>query len=341
LGLAALAGLASSQGGPVRLVGLAIVGAAGAAVFATVTPECLAGPYGMLSSELKEVWLSAVTEAQPFQAYAAREPVGAFGSLAPLAIAMVLAVSNLIRSEGERRSAWILPTLLIVFGTALCFYQIRTLPFTNAMAIPILGVWLAGLRKDAIARSASPLKRAWPVALGFLVAVPVTYLLVGMRALEAVEYVSDGKIAPKETAKAPEELVKGLSVAEQNCFDATSGKLLGEVPRGLVMAPLFYGPSVLMLSGHDVVAGPYHRNGQSILDNIHAMNGSFAEAKTIVDQRNVDYIAICALSREAAVAKKRAPEGFVAKVLAGRGPPWLQPVPAADKSALTLWRVVR
>ena len=135
--------------------------------------------------------------------------------------------------------------------------------------------------------------------------------------------------------------MKGLSVAEQNCFDATSGKLLAEVPRSLVMAPLFYGPSVLLLSSHDVVAGPYHRNGRAILDNIHAMDGSFAEAKAVVDQRKVDYVAICSLSREAAVVKKRAPEGFLASVLGGRSPPWLEPVPATEKTALTLWRVVR
>ena len=92
--------------------------------------------------------------------------------------------------------------MLIVFGTALCFYQIRTLPFANAMAIPILGVWVAGVRRDAIEKSATPVKRAWPVALAFLLAVPVTYLLIGIRALEVVEYVSDGRIAPKETAKA-------------------------------------------------------------------------------------------------------------------------------------------
>jgi hypothetical protein len=341
LGLAALAELASARPRSVRVVGLGIVAAASATVFVTVTPECLAGPYGMLSPELEKIWLSTVTEAQPFQVFAAREPVGALGSLAPLAVAIVLAVSSLLRSEGEKRSAWLLPALLITIGTAFCFYQVRTLPFTNAMAIPILGVWLAGVRSDAIARSTNPVKRAWPIALAFLVAVPITYLLIGMRALEAVEYLSDGRIAAKQAATAPEELVKGLSVGEQNCFDATSGKLLAQVPRGLVMAPLFYGPSVLMLSPHNVVAGPYHRNGQSILDNIHAMHGSFAEAKTIVDRRKVDYIAICALSRETAVAKGRAPEGLITKVLAGEGPAWLEPVPATEKTALTLWRVVR
>jgi hypothetical protein len=341
VGLAVVAGYTSEQARAIRLLGLALVGAASAAVFVIVTPECLAGPYGMLSPELRDVWLSAVTEAQPFQVYAAREPVGALGSLAPLAVAIVLAVSGVIRSEGELRNAWLLPALLIVFGTALCFYQIRTLPFTNAIAIPILGVWLAGLRKNAVARSTNPVRRAWPVAVGFLVAVPVTYVLVGMRALEVAEYLSDGRIAPKEMARAPEDLVKGLSVAEQNCFDQTSARLFSTIPRGLVMAPLFYGPSVLMLSSHDVVAGPYHRNGSAILDNIHAMNGTFGAAKAVVDERQVDYIAICALSRESAIAKKRAPEGFVSRVLAGEVPPWLQRVPGIKKTALTLWRIAR
>jgi hypothetical protein len=341
LGLAAMALWGQDQARPVRLLGLALVGVASGAVFAIVTPECLAGPYGMLTPELKNVWLSAVTEAQPFQVYAAREPEGALASLAPLAVAIVIAVSNVLRSDGERRSAWLLPTLLIVFGTALCFYQIRTLPFTSTVAIPILGAWLAELRKEASARSMNSMKRALPVAVGFLVAIPVTYILVGMRAVEAVEYVSDGKLAAKKGARAPEDLVKGMSVAEQNCFDPTSARLFAKVPRGLVMAPLFYGPSVLMLSSHDVVAGPYHRNGKAILDNIHAMNGSFAAAKAVVDERKVDYVAICALSRESAVAKGRAPEGLVTKVLAGDVPRWLEPIPASEKTALTLWRVVR
>lgn len=341
LGLAGLAEFASARGRGVRVAGLAIVGAASAALFLGATPECLAGPYGMVSPELKKIWLSTVTEAQPFGFLAARSPEAALGSLAPLAVAIVIAIDHFARSAATRRSAWALPTVLVVMATALCFYQVRTLPFANAIAIPILGVWLAEIRAKSVARSTSPLKRALPVALAFLAAMPITYLLIGMRAVEAVEYLSDGRLAPKPAAKAPAELVKDLNVAEQSCFDATSEKLLAEVARGLVMAPLFYGPTVLMLSSHDVVAGPYHRNGQSILDNIHAMQGSFDEAKSIIDKRQVDYIAICTLSRETMVAKNRAPDGLLSNMLAGNVPPWLQPVAAPEKTALTLWRVVR
>ena len=98
------------------------------------------------SPELKEVWLQTVTEAQPFQVYAAREPVGAFGSLMPLLLAVAVAVFHLRPGAGEKRSAWVVPAALLVMATALSFYQIRTLPFASAITIPILGAWIAEMR---------------------------------------------------------------------------------------------------------------------------------------------------------------------------------------------------
>jgi hypothetical protein len=169
----------------------------------------------------------------------------------------------------------------------------------------------------------------------------VAYLLVGLLAVDVLAYASDGRIAPPERPKPPEELVKGLTEAERNCFDPTSAALLSAVPRGLVLAPLFYGPTVLKLSPHDVVAGPYHRNGKAILDTIHAMRRSPAEAKVIIDERGVDYVAVCAVSLETATATHKAPEGLVANLNAGKAPPWLQPIAAPEKTGLRLWRVVR
>jgi hypothetical protein len=154
-------------------------------------------------------------------------------------------------------------------------------------------------------------------------------------------YVSDGRIKPRETPKPPEELVKGLTEAEKNCFDPTSAELFAAVPRGLVMAPLFYGPTVLKLSSHDVVGGPYHRNGRAILDTIHATHEPPAEAKAIIDRRHVDYVAACAVSLESAIAVHKAPDGLIADLLAGTIPAWLAPVAAPEKTGLLLWRVVR
>jgi hypothetical protein len=293
----------------------------------------------MLSPELTAVWLRTVTEAQPFQVFAAREPVGGFASLAPLAVGLVVAIAHLARTSTVKRGAWILPTVLCVMATALSFYQIRTLPFASAIVIPVLGTWIAEMRADALAKTTSPVRRAWPVALAFLLANPVTYILIGIPAVDAVASLSDGRMAPGIRPKPPEELVKGLSSAEQNCFDEASGRLFAEVPAGLVMAPLFYGPTVLMLSAHNVVGGPYHRNGQAILDTINATHQPPDEAKQIIDARGVDYVAACAASLESAIAVNRGPDGMIADVLAGRAPDWLVPVPAREPTALRLWRV--
>ena len=335
-----LAGASLADGGRVvRLVTLACVGAAAAGVFLSVWPQCLSGPYGMLTPELKAVWLRTVVEAQPFQMFAAREPIAGFASLAPLAVGLVIAVAHLARRSPIERGAWALPTVLCIMAMALSFYQIRTLPFASAIVIPILATWIAEMRAQALVKSNSPVMRAWPVALAFLLANPVTYILIGIPAVDAISSLSDGRIAPGIRPKPPEDLVEGLSTAERNCFDKSSERLFAEVPPGLVMAPLFYGPTVLMLSAHDVVGGPYHRNGQAILDTVNVTHKPSDEARKIIDARGVDYVAACAASLESAVAVNRGPDGLIADVLAGKAPEWLEPVPPEEATALRLWRV--
>jgi hypothetical protein len=94
-----------------------------------------------------------------------------------------------------------------------------------------------------------------------------------------------------------------------------------------------------MLSAHDVVGGPYHRNGQAILDTINATHKPPDEAKKIIEARGVDYVAACAASLESAIAVNRSPDGLVAHALAGKIPDWLEPVPSVEATALRLWRV--
>ena len=131
-------------------------------------------------------------------------------------------------------------------------------------------------------------------------------------------------------------------MAEKNCFDPSSAALFAEVPKGLVLAPLFYGSTVLMLSGHDVVAGPYHRNGKAILDTIYAMRGRRPR------QRRSSMRAASTTSRsapsslESAIAAGTAPDGLLADLLDGQD----ASLAAAGRrrrraTALRFWRVVR
>lgn len=341
-GLAAMA-LAGARLGrrSARIGGLLVVGAVSTAVFAWLGPACLLGPYGFVPEEVKQAFLRTVTEAQPFQYFAAREPVGAFATAMPMFVAFAVLAWRLQDETGEAWLAWLLPALLVAMASALSFYQIRTLPFATAMAVPALGVWVASVRARSLVFHVGAARRALPVALAVLACTPITYTLIGIPGFDALTYLSDGRIAAKERSKPPEDQIEGLTVSEKNCFDPSASALFAEVPRGLVLSPVFYGSSVLMLSGHDVVAGPYHRNGDAILDAVHATHWSTAEAKAIVDRRHVDYVAVCAVSAETWNAIGRAPEGFVADLVKGNVPAWLKPVPAAQDTKLRLWRVVR
>ncbi len=336
LGLAALALIAGERGRGVRLAGVLVVGAAAAACFAGVTPQCLGGPYGQLAPEVKTAFLDTVTEAQPIWAYAEREPVGAIGSIGPLLVALFVAFRH-----ARREAIWIFPATLLVLAVALSFYQVRTLPFASALAIPVLGVWLAEIYARTKARSQGRVRRALPVITAFVAAIPFTYLLVGWSGEKALAALSDGRIALHVTAQPDPQLVKGLTTAERNCFDPTSAALLAEVPPGLLLSPLFYGSTVLKISDHSVVAGPYHRIGQAILDAINAMQRPPDGAKSIIDARGVDYVAICSVSKESAITVHKAPDGLLATLLSGETPGWLQPVPAKVATKLKLWRVVK
>jgi hypothetical protein len=285
---------------------------------------------------VKSAFLATVSEAQPIWVYAAREPVGAAGSLGSLIVAIWVAIRHMRRDP----RLWAVPTALMIMATLLSLYQVRTLPFASALAIPVLAVWIAELRAAA-AGADTRLKRTWPIALGFLLAVPYTWLLVGYAGEKAVAAITDGRVVPVAQPQPDAALVEGLTTAQKNCFDPASAALFAEVPRGLVVAPLFYGSTVLRISGHDVVAGPYHRNGKAILDAIDTMRDAPDAAKAIIDRRGIAYVAICATSQESAITRAQAPDGLLAGLLADRTPGWLAPVAAKEPTMLKLWRVVR
>jgi hypothetical protein len=373
LGLAALALFLRGGGGAVlRLAGLVALGLSAAAGFLLVAPECLAGPYGIVSPELKALWLDGIVEALPLPAYFAREPVGTIATLGPTLVALALILRRLWHAlrpdtgasgrdlssphwgEGgfERREKpgegagassfwalrdWLLPLAILVTALALGLYQVRTLRYANAVAIPILGIWLADLAVRHAITGLFPLRRALPFIGGALLSLQLTYLAIGWASVEALSIVSGGRIGP--SARPGPALEIGLSDEERNCLDPASASLLAAIPKGALLAPVFYGPALLALSQHSVIAGPYHRSGQAILDTIHAMRSAPEEARAILAARGVDAVAICATSREAAVTMGKAPDGLLARLLADRGPPWLEPVAGQGGTQLRLWRM--
>jgi hypothetical protein len=339
-GLAALVPFGQRRGVPLRLLGLGILAAASAALFAAVAPECLGGPYGFVSPELKGLWLDTITEAQPIFRYMSREPVGIIATLGPPAVALAVTISRIRRNDSKTRPLWILPSVLIAAALLLSLYQVRTLPYANAVAIPVLAAWLVEIARSYGVTSLRPLRRALPVIAAFLIALPAVHLALGWAAVSGLTLASGGRIAPTERPNAPPELVANMSAAEAECLDEASAALLAQVPDGLVLSPVFYGSGVLNRSSHSVVAAPYHRGGDAIVASIRALDGSPEAARQIIKEHAVAYVAICAASQETALTRAEAPNGLLAQLMAGSTPQWLEQVHAPKPTALRLWRVI-
>ncbi|HWT30201.1 MAG TPA: hypothetical protein VN240_04155, partial [Propylenella sp.] len=252
----------------IRLLGLAASAALAGGVFLLVAPECLAGPYGSLAPELKALWLSTVSEAQPLLAFASREPVGAIATFGPPVVALAIAILR-IRAWPAR---WALPAALIALAVGLSLYQVRTLPAANALAIAVSGAWLAEIATRHNITSLQPLRRALPMIAGFLLVMPLVHLALAWTAVQGLTLATG--IAPVARADAPAEATAGLDDAAKECLDQSAADLLAQVPTGQVLVPVFYGSAVLGLSDHSAVAAPYHRGGAAILDAIRAIDGT-------------------------------------------------------------------
>jgi hypothetical protein len=98
------------------------------------------------------------------------------------------------------------------------------------------------------------------------------------------------------------------------------------------------GAPVLAYSGHRVFAGPYHRNVAGNLLALDAFLGSAEDARAIVEAHRVSLVAICPGNVETMILTRKAPQGFLAGLLRGSVPDWLEPI-SEKGSPIELYRV--
>jgi hypothetical protein len=326
-GLAVLAPICRNSSASVRLAGLGALALAASAALLAIAPECLGGPYAALSAEMRALFLARVSEAQPLLTVLRKDPAGTLAGLAPALVALAVA----LRHSRGFAALWTLPAATIAVALGASLFQVRSLPFADALAIPALAAWLAALAAD----------RGWRtlrVAAATLATLPLTWLALGWLGAAAAGAFSAEPLKPLR-AGASDDAV--LTQPQRDCLDQSSAALLRKVPRGLVIAPVFYGPSVLVLSRHSVVAGPYHRAAAAVLDSFDAFALPPDRAGEILAARNVDYLAYCTTALETGHAIAEAPGGLLAGLVAGESIPWLQPVAPAEPTMLRLYRVVR
>jgi hypothetical protein len=94
--------------------------------------------------------------------------------------------------------------------------------------------------------------------------------------------------------------------------------------RLLIAAPINLGPSLLLLTPHQVLGAPYHRNTQGLRDLRLLLYADDASAEEVVRRRGVEVIVVCPGDVLAARAREEGLVPFSDRLHEGEAPEWVQ-----------------
>jgi len=315
------------RGWAMRLAAGVIVGGAVAAFFWANWPQCLS-PY-QISPELQRLWLANIREAKPITAQAQSLVVPLLAI--PLAglIGLLWALWD-ARRDSERLWAWATVGLMMLFSTALLFWQLRAGPAAQLLAIPP-AAWAAHRLIAAIFVGTRRVRIAAGAGVALLTAVACAYPLYPQIMSGWAELTGNKPKPWRPSAIARNDAIKK---ANGRCRTLPALEILDQLPPATIFTMVDLGPRLIATTHHSALAGPYHRNGATILDMHHAYDGPADAFRPIAARHHATYLLVCPHFPEGTIYQSRSPRGFYADLMRGTIPGWL--VPVTLKSGMTL-----
>lgn len=304
---------------------IAILAVNGAFVFATtvaLAPQCLRNPLADLDPMLVDLWLSRVTEAQSIISVAHRQPdtLGAFYATGLLA--MLICAVRILR--GNRASLHAMLMALIAINWMITLMQVRGAEFANLLAIPPLALVIAELRKSYMADTRN-LRSVLLYAATLLASVPAVWGVGGALANKGI--VNGFMVATP--AKAEET---------SNCASKEALAPIAGLEPGVVAAASNMGAPILRFTPHRTLSGPYHRDPNGMLAELHIGLAEPKQAEVLLRDAKVTIVAFCKDDPQVEIMSERAPKGFYAQLSAGRVPVYLEPIAASTESDVQFFR---
>ena len=304
-----------------RLVGAVVAGALVIAFHALAWPHCLARHEGV-SPEVQQLWLSHVREARPIYQHGWRTAL----------VILALPVAGLIgwtalawqrRGDPDLLRRTLGAGLPAIAALGLLFWQVRTGPAAQVLAIPGAVTLVALLAPLAFSAKSSVVR-----VLGTSLAV-----LAGLGALVplAIDY-----IAPAKPITARDRII---AKANSSCPSLWAMRPVAKLPPATIFTFADLSPRLITVTHHRAIIGPYHRNGEAIVDSMKIFRGSPDNARAILAKYHADYLLTCPMMSQSTVFAAEAPKGFYAQLAKGQVPAWLEPVDLGPESPLKLWKV--
>ena len=294
-----------------HIAALLATGGAAAAGFAAVDPVCLAGPFARIDPAMGPLWLNHVQEARPLRELADTQPAMAFA----LAASMLACLAAQAAMAAQKRTASdIMRLTLLILLTIIGFRYIKLIPYAQ-----LLGFF-------CLARAAFKLR--WPYSqitpraaamLAALLATPIPLMLMAATMLPADKMEADN----------------GRSCDSEKDFAA-----LTALPSARILPQPDLGGVLSLLTHHHVLIGNYHRLDREIAKAAAIFASPVHDARTLLDDWNIDIIAHCAGQR---IYARRTGEGSLARAIETEEnvPGYLQPIDMGAGSGVKAWRVMR
>ncbi len=304
---------------PVALGMLGATAAATMALYLKVAPQCRGGAFVALDPMMKQYWYDNIAEGMPFW----HSPLAAAIELVGVPLVGLFALALLWRdAQTARERAWWFDHALVLAGALLIGAGVARASAT-ACGIAAIPTAALVLRLIAALRTVSPLRR---------IAGYVGLLVLLMPPLPVMAWVELNAQRTGNTAA-------GTLPKPTRCNYRVAARALNTLPPTDMFMPLDIGPDILVRTQERAVATGHHRGMAGMEDVMTAFLSSPDQAHAIITRRHTTLIAVCPDTAEPANYKYYAPNGFMAQLLRGQTPAWLQPVNLAPGSHLLFWRV--
>lgn len=304
-----------------RFIVALLAGLALAAAFALVWPDCLGRPE-RISPELEQNWFQYINEAKPMWSHGYKRYVPVF-SLA--IVGTIGGLAGLWQNRfNERVMAWATAAAMSLAATGLLFWQTRAGAAAQLLAVPG-AAWLGWhLLRFTIGNSRMLVRILGTVAAFMVVSGLATSVIV--------------QAVPEKPQSKARKLVAS---ANRKCPTLPALAPIARLPAATVLTFVDMGPRLIAVTHHSAIAGPYHRNGDAILDVQHSFRSKDpAVAHAVMQRHGATLLLLCPGMSESTIYASQNPDGFYKQLIGGKVPEWLKTVPLPRKSPFLLWRRV-
>ncbi|NQX93964.1 MAG: hypothetical protein HRT64_03405 [Erythrobacter sp.] len=322
-GALVLTGLSRIEPAPLSVVlgGFALAGGGALGLMVWNAPQCATGGgFAELDPLVRAHWYVNVKEGMPVWHQGLTEALQY--AITPL-IGLYAAINLAASSRAWLRRFWGDYAMILGAAVVISLLVARAGAVACLIAAPPLA-WQLSRWLRAIRKMERPIPRV------------AALLAVACALLPTLPLSMSGLVLPAQAR------IKGAATGTlkaSQCRIEDSAEILNALPAGEVFAPLDISPKLLLVSHHAVPATGHHRGNETMAEVIRTALGSTRDARTTIESRTSKYVALCPDLNEPRDYAAKAPEGFVADLLEGREPEWLEPIATAEGTSFKLWRV--